>query len=115
MSNETNNEEVIVIKRSKVKELAAKALRFTFKIYEEVNKLTLIWRFLIPGSNTFKMLLDDPAVAIFFNTVLIAIIGKIFGGLIGQVGLYIVLFNILGFLFMKMEWYEKLMKGTDNA
>lgn len=111
----SDNEEVIIIKRSKVKELAAKALRFTFKIYEEVNKLTFIWRFLIPDSATFRKLLDDPAIAVFFNTILIAFFGKLLGGLIGEVGLYVVLFNILGFLFMKMDWYQKLMNYDKNA
>jgi len=111
---QNNNEDAIVIKRSKLKELAAKGLRLTFKVYDEVYKLTVVWRFLIPSSSTFRKLLDDPAVALFFNTVLLAFFGKLFGGLIGQIALYAVILNIFGFLFMKMEWYEKLIKDIEE-
>lgn len=101
----------------KVKQKLLNILLQLMDIYEDINKsLLFFWREALtrqsPNRWTFalKTLIDNPATALFLNTLLFSFVGSFFGGLIEQIlfigaGINIILFcaNILG-------WKDKLKK-----
>lgn len=112
------NEEIkIVIDYEKIKAKALSILVRLNDFYLKLNQgLLFFWRKALSlqsenrWTNALKTLIENPATALFLNTILFAVIGTIFGGLIERIlfigaGLNIILFcaNILG-------WKDKLKK-----
>lgn len=104
------NEELIVVKKSRVKKAIARSFYFIIKVYLEINKLSTIWRKVFNSSSTAQKLLSNDAIVLFANTLLFGFIANIFRGLIGEVLAVLAFSNILAFLVIKMGWYKKLKK-----
>lgn len=106
-----NKDNLITIKKSSVKELLGKFFAAIIKGYIWLNReSTTFWRRLFSGENRLRMLVENDAILIFFNTVAFAAIGMFLGGLISEILFVITFLNILAFLVIKMEWVQKLLK-----
>lgn len=111
MTNQ-NEEELITINKSDIKSFLSKVIAKLISYYIALNKeTTLFWRRLFNGDSKIRILLESEAIVLFFNTVAMAIIGTIFGGLINQILSITALLNILTFLIIKMDWLDKLIKN----
>jgi hypothetical protein len=100
---------LIVIKKSKFKELIGRFFAFIIKGYLEINKLSTIWRVIFSSESRIRILLSSDAIVLFLNTLLFAFVGNFFRGLIGEVAIVVAFLNILAFLVIKMEWTDKLL------
>ena len=102
-------DELIVIKKSKVRSNLSKLINIIYTFYiDSLTELTLFWRRIFENDSRIRILLESPAIVLFFNTLLFAFVAQIFGGLIGQALFIGAFLNILMFLFDKMEWIEKI-------
>lgn len=107
----TNEDNLITIKKSSIKDLLLKFFVAIIEGYIWLNKeSTTFWRRLLSGHSTARKLIEDDAILLFFNTLLFAAIGIFLGGLIGNIMFNITFLNILAFLVVKMQWVQKLLK-----
>lgn len=80
------------------------------------QELTLFWRkFLAKQSanwftNALLVLINNPATALFLNTVLMAGVAQIFGGTIAAILFYVMGLNIVVFCANVLGWAGKLEK-----
>lgn len=111
-------EELIIIRKSKLKRLAQKVIGRLYNIYiGTMRETTLFWRRVFSTESRIRFLLNSDAIVLFLNTLLFAFIGRVFGGTIGMILLNFCLINILLFLFNKMGWIDKLLgeeKGEND-
>lgn len=106
-----NKDDLIVIKKSKLKEIAADYLTKAYYIWISFQATTtMFWTRLFSGDSRVRILLESPAIVLFFNTLLFAFIGNLFGGLVGQIALFLTFLNIFLFCVEKLEWIAKLKK-----
>jgi hypothetical protein len=123
-------EDLIVIKKSTIKEKLGSALGKMLKFYTDFNhEVILFWRRLLPPAvgnislvdatigdksfsqwliNATRLLLDNPLTALFFSTFSMFLIGGFFQGRISEVLTYLCFFNILTMMFNVMGWIDKL-------
>jgi hypothetical protein len=111
MTEKENNDDLIIIKRSKSKRLIGKILSKGYSYYLLLLKsTTLFWTKIFTNDSRIRLLLESDAIVLFFNTLLFAFVGRVFGGLIGRVLIIVCFCNIMLFLFHKMEWITKANK-----
>lgn len=103
------NDDLITVKKSKLKSNLSKLITVIYSLYLGLLKnTTFFWTKIFEKEGKLRILLEEPAIVLFFNTLLFAFIGNFFGGLIGQVALGACFLNILMFLFEKIGWVDKL-------
>jgi hypothetical protein len=84
--------------------------------YSDLNKKILypLWILILKrqSDNRFtkalKILIENPATALLLNTILFAVVGVVFGGLIERVMLTLSGLNILIFCIKILGWEDKL-------
>lgn len=110
-----SDDNLIVIKKSSIKEKGAKLFIKGLDIYTTFYVTTLtFWLKVFSNENRIKILLQSEPWALFFNTLLCATVGTILGGLISQILLAFTVLNILVFCLKKLSWYEKSKKILEN-
>lgn len=107
----TNDEDLIIIKKTTAKKKIGKILVKMLTFYTDMNKeLTLFWRRIFSKESVILKLLENQYIALFFNVLLFAFVGRVFGGTISIVLLWMTFFNILTMMFHVMGWIDKLNK-----
>ena len=106
-----NSDKLYTIKKSSLKRELGNGFAWIIRLYIKINHVTtIIFKKIFSGHKTMQKLLSSDAIVLFFNTILLAFIGNVFGGLIGQVTMIIAFLNILAFLVQIMGWVDKLEK-----
>ena len=107
----SEDENLIVLKKSSLKKFIGRFFAFIIKAYIQINKeTTVFWRRLFKSEGRIRTLLESDAIILFFNTILCSFIAAFFRGLIAEIFLVAYFLNILAFLIVKMEWTQKLLK-----
>lgn len=105
------NEELIVLKKSSLKQFIGKFFKLIIKSYLALNKeTTVFWRRLFSSEWRIRKLLESDAVVLLFNTILFCFIATVLRGLIANILLIVAFLNVLAFLLIKLEWVDKLLK-----
>ncbi len=95
-------DDLITLKKSKLKSSLSKLITVIHNLYLGLLKnTTFFWTKIFEKESKLRILLEEPAIVLFFNTIL-------FGGLVGQVAIGACFLNILMFLFEKIGWINKL-------
>ena len=124
------NDNLIILKKSAIKEKLGKLLGKMLLFYTKFNlEIVLFWRRLLPpaqGSislidatvgnksfaqwlvNAVRSLLDNPLTALFISTFSMFIIGGFFQGRISEVLTYLCFFNILTMMLQVLGVIDKL-------
>lgn len=84
--------------------------------YSDLNKKILypLWVLILKRQSenrltkALKILIENPATALLLNTILFAVVGIVFGGLIERVMLILSGLNILIFCIKILGWQDKL-------
>lgn len=129
----TNDEDLVLIKKSKLKSSLVSFLRVAYNFYIGTLKATtMFWRKLfkpdqkVLGFIHMRPLLEDPAIILFFNAVLFAAIGSVFlgtSGLLSQglfwasgVSMLMFLFKVMGIIDRFLgEEAKEIEKGLDGT
>ena len=102
-------DDLITLKKSKLKSSLSKLITVIHNLYLGLLKnTTFFWTKIFEKEGKLRILLEEPAIVLFFNTLLFAFVGNFFGGLVGQVAIGACFLNILMFLFEKIGWINKL-------
>lgn len=102
------------------KKIKAKLLNILIQlsnIYEDINKSILFfWRKALKRqtpnrwTNAIKTLIENPATALFLNTILFSLLARLFGGAIANVLSIGAALNIILFCANILGWKNKLKK-----
>lgn len=110
-------DENLTINYSKIKQQAVKVLVSISSTYELINKqLLFFWRKVLERQTDNRItkglliLIENPATALFLNTLLFAAVGHIFGGLISSILFTMTAINIVLFCANILKWKDKLTK-----
>ena len=107
----TNEDDLLTIKKSSVKEGLANFFAAIIKGYIWLNReSTTFWRKVLKEENRLRKLVENDATLILINTIAFFMIAGTFRGLIGEVMMVVTYLNLLAFLVIKMEWVQKLLK-----
>lgn len=90
------DDDLIVIKRSKVKKTIGQAVKTTYNLYLKVLRATsTFWIKLFIKNKRITPLLENEGIILFLNVVLFAFFGLFFGGVINQILFLLAASNIL--------------------
>lgn len=111
------SDENLTINYGKIKQQAVKVLIAVTSAYETINmQLLFFWRKVLERQSDNRItkglliLIENPATALFLNTLLFAAIGHIFGGLIASILFTMTAINIVLFCVNILKWKDKLIK-----
>ena len=72
------DDNLIVIKKSKAKSFLKKTINLCYTFYiNTLTELTFFWRKVFENDSRIRILLESPAIVLFFNTLLFGFIANI--------------------------------------
>lgn len=109
------NDNLIVIKRSRVKKAVGKFVKASYKNYLKFMKATTtFWLKLFAKENKrYTQLLDNEYIVFALNIILLAGISLLFGGIINQLLLYFAIINIFIVCFKILGVLDKIISWAD--
>ena len=109
MTNNQDDDILFTVRKSEVKAFLYKTLCFlyTYWIKFQTNT-TMVWTKLFNKDSRIRTLLESDVLVLLFNTLLLAGLGNLFGGLIGEICFIVMFLNIMLCLISKIGWIEKL-------